>query len=87
MNFVPLLDPDFGVATMIACDSNVSFPFQPEKNMQRVMIPALSLMVACAASTAFAADIKSGPQIGAPAKYFEVKDVTGPRKGKSICYR
>jgi hypothetical protein len=51
------------------------------------MIPAIGLMVACAASAGIAADIKSGPQIGAPAKYFEVKDVTGPRKGKSICYR
>ena len=55
--------------------------------MQRVMMPALGLMVACAATVAGAGDIESGPQKGDPAKYFEVKDVTGPRKGKSLCYR
>ena len=55
--------------------------------MQRVMMPAFGLMVACAASASFAGDIESGPQKGEPAKYFEVKDVTGPRKGKSLCYR
>ena len=55
--------------------------------MQRVMMPALGLMVAFAATAAVAGDIESGPQKGEPAKFFQVKDVTGPRKGKSLCYR
>ncbi len=55
--------------------------------MQRVMIPAMGLMVACAASVGFAGDLESGPQKGEAAKFFQVKDVTGPRKGKSLCYR
>ena len=55
--------------------------------MQRVMMPAFGLMVACAATVTFADDIKSGPQKGEPARYFEVKDATGPKKGKSLCYR
>ncbi len=55
--------------------------------MQRVMIPAMGLMVACVASVGIAGDLVSGPQKGEPAKFFQVKDVTGPRKGKSLCYR
>ena len=55
--------------------------------MRRAMVPALGLMVAFAATTLSAGEIKSGPQVGEPAKFFQVKDVTGPRKGKSLCYR
>ena len=57
--------------------------------MQRLMMPALGLMVACAASVGFAEEdaVKSGLKKGEAAKFFQVKDVTGPRKGKSLCYR
>ncbi|MDA1229448.1 MAG: hypothetical protein O2856_01615 [Planctomycetota bacterium] len=36
---------------------------------------------------AAAADLQSGLQVGDKAGYFEVKDVTGPRAGESLCYR
>lgn len=36
---------------------------------------------------AAAADLQSGLQVGDKAGYFEVKDVTGPAAGKSLCYR
>ena len=36
---------------------------------------------------ATAADLQSGLQVGDHAAYFEVKDVTGPAAGKSLCYR
>lgn len=55
--------------------------------MQRMMMPALGLMVACAASAGYAGDVESGLKKGEAAAFFQVKDVTGPRKGKSLCYR
>lgn len=36
---------------------------------------------------AAAADLQSGLQVGDKAGYFEVKDVTGPAAGESLCYR
>ncbi|MFO0890159.1 MAG: hypothetical protein U0790_13595 [Isosphaeraceae bacterium] len=32
-------------------------------------------------------EIKSGPAIGEFASPFDVDDVTGPNKGKTLCYR
>ena len=34
-----------------------------------------------------AADIESGPEIGGRTTPFNVKDITGPKKGQSLCYR
>ena len=36
---------------------------------------------------AYAADVKSGLQTDDPVAAFTVNDVTGPNKGKSLCYR
>ena len=36
---------------------------------------------------AFAADVSSGLQPGDKASFFEVVDVSGPNKGKQLCYR
>ena len=36
---------------------------------------------------AAAGDLQSGLQVGDAAGYFEVKDVTGPKAGESLCYR
>ena len=36
---------------------------------------------------AAAAELQSGLQVGDHAGYFEVKDVTGPKAGQSLCYR
>lgn len=33
------------------------------------------------------ADLKSGLQVGDAAGPFEVRDITGPNKGKTLCYR
>lgn len=54
--------------------------------MSRLWIPAV---VALAATTgiAVADDLKSGLQVGESAGAFNVKDITGPNKGKSLCYR
>ncbi len=54
--------------------------------MKRVLVPSVALLIAgmCTAATA---EVKSGLQVGDRTKAFNVKDVTGPRKGTSLCYR
>jgi hypothetical protein len=37
--------------------------------------------------TAIAGDIQSGVQVGDFAAPFDVKDITGPNKGRELCYR
>lgn len=54
--------------------------------MQRTMLGTIALAVVVA-GTVVAADLKSGLQVGESAGAFNVKDVTGPSKGKSLCYR
>lgn len=53
--------------------------------MKKLLIPVLALVLA---TPAFAADeTKSGLKDGAFVGAFNVKDCTGPSKGKSLCYR
>jgi hypothetical protein len=38
--------------------------------------------------TSFAGDpVKSGQAVGEPVSPFDVEDITGPNKGKTLCYR
>lgn len=46
-----------------------------------------SLCAAKVVSRVQAADLQSGVQVGDFAAPFDVKDITGPNKGKSLCYR
>lgn len=55
--------------------------------MKKVLVPALTLMLAVSVSAAEKAEVKSGLQDGAFVSAFNVKDCTGPSKGKSLCYR
>lgn len=54
--------------------------------MKRSLSYALALTL-LADLNASAADIKSGLQVGEFPPAFNVKDVTGPKAGKSLCYR
>ena len=56
--------------------------------MRRIIVlsPAL-LMVVSMSAIAIAGDVESGLQEGDKAGAFNVKDVTGPRKGQTLCYR
>jgi hypothetical protein len=54
--------------------------------MRRFMTASIALAVATA-GVVIAADLQSGLQPGEPAGAFNVKDITGPNKGKSLCYR
>ena len=54
--------------------------------MRRLILTSAAFNVATAG--AFAAEkVKSGPQPGDSAGAFNVLDVTGPNKGKKLCYR
>jgi len=55
--------------------------------MLRIALPLFGIVAACMASTSHALDLESGLQAGDKAGVFIVKDITGPRKGKSLCYR
>ena len=55
--------------------------------MRPLTLIALGLLVACPSARVSADELKSGLQPGDEAAAFNVKDVTGPRKGKSLCYR
>lgn len=50
-----------------------------------MVAPMLALLIATAGLVA--AELKSGLQVGDHAGVFNVKDITGPRAGKSLCYR
>jgi len=54
--------------------------------MRRFWTTSIALAVATA-GVVIAADLQSGLQPGEPAGAFNVKDITGPNKGKSLCYR
>lgn len=53
--------------------------------MRRFCAPALALLLATA--SLMAAELKSGLQVGDAAGVFIVRDITGPKAGKSLCYR
>lgn len=53
--------------------------------MKRLLVSSAALLMVT--SVVAAAELESGLQVGDFAGVFNVKDVTGPRKGKSLCYR
>jgi hypothetical protein len=55
--------------------------------MRRLIGAALLVLAASVAAVVAAGDLKSGLQTGDAAGAFDVKDVTGPRAGTSLCYR
>lgn len=70
-----------------ACAAGViSSPREKESaEMRRVCAPALALLVATA--SLMAAELKSGLEPGDACGAFNVKDITGPNKDKTLCYR
>jgi hypothetical protein len=53
--------------------------------MNRFIVPVFAVLAT--AGLAFAAGVQSGLDIGEGTTAFNVKDITGPNKGKSLCYR
>jgi hypothetical protein len=55
--------------------------------MVKLFIPPALLLIACAGAAVIAGNVKSGLKVGDAAGAFNVKDITGPNQGKSLCYR
>ena len=56
-----------------------------ESFMKRLLVASAALVMAT--SVIAAAELESGLQVGDFAPAFNVQDITGPNKGKSLCYR
>jgi len=54
--------------------------------MRRIWIPSIAVAIAVS-GVVIAAEVQSGLQVGEAAGAFNVKDITGPNKGISLCYR
>ena len=55
--------------------------------MRKLLVPSVAILIATCGAMAEADDLKSGLQVGAKAGAFNVSDITGPNKGKKLCYR
>ena len=55
--------------------------------MRGFFLSSAALVTFVVGSTAVGADLKSGLEVGSSPGAFNVKDCTGPSKGKSLCYR
>ena len=51
------------------------------------VVPTAALTALALGAVVFAADIQSGLQVGESAGAYNVKDITGPSAGTSLCYR
>ena len=55
--------------------------------MRRLLVPSAALVCAVAGAALAAEAIKSGLEVGQAATPFNVRDITGPNAGKTLCYR
>jgi hypothetical protein len=55
--------------------------------MRSLVATSVALLVASFATASMAGEIESGLKVGDSAGAFNVKDITGPNAGKSLCYR
>ena len=58
-----------------------------DSHMKSYVVPSVALAALTLGAVAFAAEIKSGLQVGEHAGEYNVKDCTGPAAGTSLCYR
>jgi len=54
--------------------------------MKSLLVPSAALLIAAGAVVA-AEELKSGLQVGDRTSPFNVRDITGPNAGKTLCYR
>ncbi len=50
-------------------------------------LPALVVSIVMVGNAYAAEPVKSGQQVGESVSPFDVEDITGPNKGKTLCYR
>ncbi len=62
--------------------------FQGGLQMNKYVLVSMTVSFSVVVSVAPADELKSGLQVGEMAtKPFTVQDITGPKKGASLCYR
>ena len=52
-----------------------------------IVVPSAAIVALAFSAMAVADDLQSGLQVGDKAGPFNVRDVTGPSAGQSLCYR
>ncbi len=55
--------------------------------MRNLLVPSAALLVATVGVALAAEELKSGLQVGDKTEFFNVRDITGPAKGQTLCYR
>lgn len=55
--------------------------------MRSLTASSVGLLMATVGVVVAAEGLKSGLQIGEHASAYNVRDITGPNKGKTLCYR
>jgi hypothetical protein len=55
--------------------------------MRNVMASSAVLLAAAVGVVVAAERLESGLQVGEHASVFNVRDITGPNQGKTLCYR
>ena len=66
--------------------NEVPFLLKEVITMMRLVVPSIALLALSVGTVPAGADLKSGLEVGAKAGAFQVKDCTGPNKGKSLCF-
>ena len=55
--------------------------------MRSLLVPSAVLLMAAAGAVVAAEELKSGLQVGDKTSPFNIRDITGPNAGKTLCYR
>jgi hypothetical protein len=55
--------------------------------MRNLLVPSAAFLVATVGVALAAEELKSGLQVGERTSVFNVRDITGPNQGKTLCYR
>ncbi len=55
--------------------------------MRTLLAPSTVFLIAAAGVALAAEELKSGLQVGERTAAFNVRDITGPNQGKTLCYR
>jgi hypothetical protein len=55
--------------------------------MRSLLVPSAVLLMAAAGVAVAAEELKSGLQVGERTSPYNIRDITGPNAGKTLCYR
>ena len=55
--------------------------------MRSLLAPSAALLIATVGVAFAAEELKSGLQVGDRTSAYNIRDITGPNAGKTLCYR